>query len=160
MAPSRKPSAAEKGKAPKDLALLPPKRGHGHPCKQATAPAATPRESGRGLPSLVAVAGERRGASSRDEGGRGRGGRDGARQRMVAARTPHPQLHSFDVSSEFMVWAEKPGGLWLRLPRSFGDMLPAGGPGGVWLQADGCCSGASWVEVDVAPSGDVFLERG
>ena len=76
---------------------------------------------------------------------------------MAVARPPRPQLHSFDVSSEFVVWAEKPGGSWLRLPRSFGNVLPAEG---IWLQADGCCSGASWVEVDVAPSGDVFLERG
>ena len=79
---------------------------------------------------------------------------------MTVACFPCPQLHSFDVSSEFVVWAEKPGGSWLQLPRSFCDVLSAGGPGGVWLQTDGCCSGASWVDVDVAPSGDVFLERG
>ena len=79
---------------------------------------------------------------------------------MAVARPSRPQLHSFNLSSEFVVWMEKPGSLWLRLPRSFGNVLPAGGPGGLWLQTDGCYSGASWVEVDVAPSGDMFLERG
>ena len=92
----------------------------------------------RGLPGLASVASEWRGASSRGEGGRDRGGRGGTRRRMAVAYPPRLQLHSFDVSSEFVVWAEKPGGSWLRLPRSFGDVLPAGGPGGVWLQADGC----------------------
>jgi hypothetical protein len=61
---------------------------------------------------------------------------------------------------EFVVWAERPAGLWFQLPRLLASALPAGGPGGLWLQADGCCSGASWVEVEVTPAGNVFLNRG
>jgi hypothetical protein len=61
---------------------------------------------------------------------------------------------------EFMVWAERPAGLRLQLPRLLASALPAGGPGGLWLQADGCCSGASLVEVEVTPAGNVFLNRG
>ena len=34
------------------------------------------------------------------------------------------------------------------------------GPGGLWLQADGCCSKASWVAVEVSVAGNTALARG
>lgn len=59
-----------------------------------------------------------------------------------------------------MVWAKRPGDPWIHLPWFFTEELPAGGPGGLWLQADGCCGRASWVELEVTPAGNVFLNRG
>ena len=53
-----------------------------------------------------------------------------------------------------------PAGNWLQLPRFFADELPAPGPGGLWLQADGCCSGASWVAVEVSTAGNIALAHG
>ena len=48
----------------------------------------------------------------------------------------------------------------LQLPRFFVDELPAPGPGGLWLQADGCCSKASWVAVETSAAGNIALARG
>ena len=67
----------------------------------------------------------------------------------MVARPPRPRFHSAEVLPEFIIWSENPAGNWLQLPRSFVGKLPAAGPGGLWLQADVCCSRASWVEVDV-----------
>ena len=36
----------------------------------------------------------------------------------------------------------------------------ASGPGGLWLQADGCCSKASWVAVETSAAGNIALARG
>ena len=58
------------------------------------------------------------------------------------------------------MWAEKPAGTWLQLPRFFAGVLPAGGLGGFWLQDDDCCSKASWVEVEVTVAGNMFLNHG
>ena len=60
----------------------------------------------------------------------------------------------------FVVWSENPVGAWLQLPRFFAGELPAMGPGGLWLQVDGCCSKASWVAVEVFVAGNVALARG
>ena len=35
----------------------------------------------------------------------------------------------------------------------------ASGPGGLWLQADSCCSRASWVAVEVSAAGNIALAR-
>ena len=56
----------------------------------------------------------------------------------MVARPPRPRFHSAEVSPEFVVWSENPAGNWLQLLRFFVDELPAPGPGGLWLQADGC----------------------
>ena len=61
---------------------------------------------------------------------------------------------------EFVVWSEDLAGSWLQLPRFFAGELLASGPGGLWLQADGCCSRASWVAVEVSVAGNIALARG
>ena len=48
----------------------------------------------------------------------------------------------------------------VQLPRSFTGELPAAGPGGLWLQADGCCSRASWVTVEISVTGNMALAQG
>ena len=65
-----------------------------------------------------------------------------------------------EASPEFVVWSENPAGNWLQLPCFFASELPASGPGGLWLQADGCCSKASWVAVETSGAGNIALARG
>ena len=79
--------------------------------------------------------------------------REGARWwRGLPAR-----FHSAEVLPEFVVWSESPAGNWLQLPHFFAGELSASGPGGLWLQADDCCSKASWVAVEVSAAGNAVL---
>ena len=78
----------------------------------------------------------------------------------MVARPPRPRSHSADASPEFVVWSAEPTSTWLPLPRFLLGELPAGAPGGLSLQADGCCSKASWVAVDVSVADNVALARG
>ena len=78
----------------------------------------------------------------------------------MVARPPRPCFHLAEVSPEFVVGSESPAGNWLQLPRFFAGELPASGPGGLWLQADGCCSKASWVTIDVSIAGNTTLACG
>ena len=64
------------------------------------------------------------------------------------------------MSPEFVVWSENPAGNWIQPPRFFVGELSASGPGGLWLQADGCCSKASWVAVETSAAGNIALARG
>ena len=61
---------------------------------------------------------------------------------------------------EFVVWSADSTSTWLQLPRFFVGELPAGARGGLWLQADGCCSRASWASLEVSASGNAVLTRG
>ena len=78
----------------------------------------------------------------------------------MVARPPRPRFHTAEVSPEFVVWSENLASNWLQLPRFFADKLPASGPSGLWLQADGCCSKASWVAVETSAAGNIALARG
>ena len=78
----------------------------------------------------------------------------------MVARPPRPRFHSAKVLPKFVVWSENPTGTWLQLPHSFASELPATGPGGLWQQADGCCSKASWVAVEISVAGNVALACG
>ena len=77
----------------------------------------------------------------------------------MVARPARPRSRSADAFPEFIVWSERPAGTWLSLPHSFTEALPSG-LDGLWLQADGCCSKASWVSVAVTATGDAYLTRG
>ena len=61
---------------------------------------------------------------------------------------------------EFVVWSADQTGTWLQLPRFFIGELPAGAPGGLWLQSDGCCSRASWAALEVSTAEEAALTRG
>ena len=78
----------------------------------------------------------------------------------MVVRPPRPCFHSEEVLPEFVVWSESPAGTWLQLPRSFTGELSAGVLDGLWLQANGCCSKASWVAVEVSVAGNVALVHG
>ena len=142
MAPPKRFSTAKKGKARQEGPGSPPaKRGRGRPRKHPTAPAAASR--GRGNSPLRS------------------GGRPAAIERYAgAARPPRPRFRSAEVLPEFVVWSADPTSTWLQLPCFFVDELPAGARGGLWLQADGCCSRASWASLEVSASGNAVLTRG
>ena len=78
----------------------------------------------------------------------------------MAARPPRPRSHSAEVLPEFVVWSAEPASTRLQLPRFLLGELPAGAPGGLWLQADGCCSRASWASLEVSAAGSLALTRG
>ncbi|KAE8775466.1 Heat shock cognate 70 kDa protein 1 [Hordeum vulgare] len=61
---------------------------------------------------------------------------------------------------KLMTWVDRSEIALLQLPNFLAKAMPASGPWGLWLQADGCCSRASWVEVEVTPDGYVYLNRG
>ena len=61
---------------------------------------------------------------------------------------------------EFVVWSADPNSTRLQLPRFFVDELPASARCGFWLQADGCCSRASWASLEFSISGNGALARG
>ena len=142
MAPIRQFSTEEKGKARREGPDSPPaKRGRGRPRKHPATPAKTARGLGGG-PSL------------------GGGHFIGGGRSDAAARPPRPRFHSAEVLPEFVVWSEDPVGTWIQLPRFFAGKLPAGATSGLWVQADGCCSRASWVVVEVSVAGNVALTHG
>ena len=78
----------------------------------------------------------------------------------MVAWPPRPHFHLAEASPEFVVWSENPASNWLQLLRFFVDELPAPGPSGLWLQADGCYSKASWVAVETSAAGNIALARG
>ena len=80
--------------------------------------------------------------------------------RAPAVRPPRPRLHTAEVLPEFIVWAVELIGARLQLPRFLLGELPAGALGGLWLQADGCCSRASWASLEVSVVGNLALTRG
>ena len=71
-----------------------------------------------------------------------------------------PPFRAAEVLPEFVVWSAEPTSTRLPLPRFFLGELPAGAPGGLWLQTDGCCSRASWVSLEVSAAGSLALARG
>ena len=75
-------------------------------------------------------------------------------------RPPRSRFSSLDVLPKFGAWSESLASTSLRLPRFFSGKLPSSGLNGFWLQADGCCSRASWVGAEVAASGSMVLTRG
>ena len=78
----------------------------------------------------------------------------------MVARLPMPRFHLAEVLPEFIMWSENPADTWLQLLRFFAGELPATSLGGLWLQANGCCSKASWVAVEVSTAGNAVLARG
>ena len=75
-------------------------------------------------------------------------------------RPPRSRFRAAEVLPEFVVWSAEPTSTRLPLPRFLLGELPAGAPGGLWLQADGCCSRASWVSLEVFAAGSLSLAHG
>ena len=142
MAPPKRFSAAEKGKARQEGPDSPPtKRGRGRPHKHPASPVVASRGRGGGP-----LCGDERPVT------------DG--RHVMAARPPRPRFRSAEVLPEFVVWSAEPTSTRLQLPRFLLGELPAGALGGLWLQADGCCSRASWASLEVSAAGSLALTRG
>ena len=78
----------------------------------------------------------------------------------MGVRPPRPRFRSAEVLPEFVMWSADPSSTRLQLPRFFVGELSAGTRGGLWLQADGCCSRASWASLEVSASRNAVLTRG
>lgn len=156
MVPVRKFFAPEKSKAPREgLAAQPSKRGRGHPRKYATTATTASGRRGRGSAHPEVTIGGGGWASVGVDVRRSRGG-----WLATATQPPRPQLHSADMAIEFMLWVDRPEISWFQLRNFFAKVMPASELLGLWLQADGCCGGASCVEVEVTPHGHVYMNRG
>ena len=120
MVPTKRFSAAEKGKARQEgPGSPPPKRGRGGPHKHTATPTVAVR--GRGdAPS--------RGGSRPCRGSPVNEGRC-----AMVARPPRSRFHSADAFPEFVVWSERPAGTWFLLSRFFAGELPTAGLDGLWL---------------------------
>ena len=78
----------------------------------------------------------------------------------MIVRLPRSRFSLLEVLPEFMVWSESPAGTSLWLPCFFSGELPSSGLDGLWLQADDCCSRASWGGAEVAASGSMVRTCG
>ena len=134
-----------KGKAPKEgPGSPPPKRGRRRPRKYAATMVVDPRGRGHTSSRAGVASGSYGGASPRSVSCRGRGSSCDWGRHAVVARPPRSRSHSADAFLEFIMWSERPAGTWLPLPCFSTGELPVAGLDGLWLQADGCCSRASW----------------
>ena len=48
---------------------------------------------------------------------------------------------------------------WRRPPDSFMEEMADRAPLGMWLMADSCCKGPSWVATEFTPTGFMFLRQ-
>ena len=78
----------------------------------------------------------------------------------MVARPPRLCFFLMDALLKFMVWSDRHTDTLFRLPRFFSGGLPTSGLDGLWLQADNCCSRASWVGIEVTTAGSVILTCG
>ena len=76
----------------------------------------------------------------------GRGGHVGA-----AALPPQAGSHSAAAAREFIMNMHHSPCTWLRLPDSFAEAMAERAPLGLWVQADSCCNGPSWVATEFTP---------
>jgi hypothetical protein len=68
--------------------------------------------------------------------------------------------HTAVAAHEFVVGLHRRLHSWLRLPDPFARVMENSRPLGLWLQADGCCNGPSWVVAEFSSAGSLFLTRG
>ena len=53
-----------------------------------------------------------------------------------------------------------PPSSWIRFPRFFSDVMPPRGPLELWLQHADCNAPATGAEIEVVPTGKIFMTRG
>ena len=129
MAPIRRFSAAEKGKAPREGSdPLPPKKQlHLHHEAGARREVARPWQSrpSPGFPLPLY-------ARTQDDGVRHHAAPD-EDGRAAIALLALPWTHAQGSSREFVVWAVMPPDTWIQLPQFFASELPPRGPVDLWL---------------------------
>ena len=161
MAPIRRFSTAEKGKAPREEPdPLPPKkrlipRGPDEGVLQVVSrPWCERAPPGFPLPLYAHI----EGSEGVDADRRGR--RRRRRRRVTKVWVVPPGVHTEGSSREFVLHAAMPPQSWIRLPPFFASIIPQGEPLELWLQHAGCSTLATEAEVAVVAPGEVFMTRG
>ena len=161
MAPIRRFSAEEKGKAPREGPdPLPPKkrlvlcRRDEGARQEVSRPWCERPPPGFPLPLYAHLEGPA-GADAERHGRRRR-----RRRRVTAVRVVPPGVHAEGSSREFVLHAAMPPRSWIRLPPSFAFEIPPRGPFRLWLQHADCQTPATDADVEVVAPGKVFMTRG
>ena len=161
MAPIRRFSAEEKGKAPQeDPDPLPPKKRLALWCpgegthQEASRPWCERPPLGFPLP-LYAHIGGSEGVDAERHGRHRR-----RRWRVMKVCVFPPGVHAEGSCREFVLHAATPPKSWIRLPSFFASVVRQGEPLGLWLQHAGCGTLATGAEVAVVAPGEVFMTRG
>ena len=157
MAPIRRFSAEEKGKAPRYVPepLLPKKRPvhrRGEVVMlEMTRPWCERPPHGYPLTQYAQAEGSGERDDERHRSRRSHG------QRAVVTRVVAPGVHAADSSHELVLWAVMPPSTWIRFPSFFSTEMPPRGPLELWLQHADCGAPATGAEVDVVSPGKVFM---
>ena len=161
MAPIRRFSTAEKGKAPREEPdPLPPKkrlvlRGPDEGAHQVVSrPWCERAPPGFPLPLYAHIEGPE--GADADRHGR----RRHRRRRVTKVWVVPPGVHTEGSSREFVLHAAMPPQSWIRLPPFFASIIPQGELLELWLQHAGCSTLATEAEVAVVAPGEVFMTRG
>ena len=161
MAPIRRFSTEEKGKAPREEPdPLPPKkrlalRGRDEGAHQVVSrPWCERPPPGFPLPLYAHI----EGSEGFDAEHHGRHRR--RRRRVTKVCIFPPGVHAEGSSRELVLHAAMPPRSWIRLPFSFAFEIPPRGPIELWLQHADCSTPVTGAEVEVVAPGKVFMTRG
>ena len=161
MAPIRRFSTAEKGKAPREGPdPLPPKkrlalyhRGEGTH-QELLRPWCERPPPGFPLPLYAHIEGSEGVDADRH-------GRHRRRHRWVMkVWVVCPGVHTEGSSREFVLHVAIPLQCWIRLPPFFTSIIPQGEPLELWLRHAGCSTLATEAEVAILAPGEVYMTRG
>src|SRR3954465_3790723 len=159
MAPIRRFSAAEKGKAPREGPdPLPPKkrpapRGHDEERRQ-VAPRHWYERPPPGFPLPLHA------ADLEGDGAGPRGQRRRRSRRVTKVLVIPPGVHAEGSSRGLVLPAAMPPRTWIRLPPFFASVFRRGRLLELWLQHADCSTPATEAEVAITASGEVFMTRG
>ena len=161
MAPIRRFSAAEKGKAPREGPdPLPPKkrlalRGRVERAHQVVSrPWCERPPPGFPLPLYAHIEGSE-GVNADRHGRRLR-----LRRRVTKVWVVLPGVHTEGSSREFVLHVVVPLQSWIRLPPFFASIIPLGEPLELWLQHAGYSTLVTEAEIAVVALGEVYMTRG
>jgi hypothetical protein len=160
MAPIRRFSMAEKGKAPREEpAPLPPKKRRGHFRRAGeglvlSRPWLTRPPPGFPVPLYARVQGVGQDEVTQPLARRGHRG-------LISVMPPmEVRTHAGKSPREFVMWLAMPPTSWILLPWFLAELLPRRGPVTMRLQHAGCRCRAGVADVKVVPSGEVFMMHG
>src|SRR3954470_23290315 len=161
MAPIRRLSAAEKGKAPQEVHdSLPPKKRPALRGRDEENRLVAPRPwyerppPGFPLPLYAHAEGSGRGDTDPLSQRRWR------RRRVTKVLVVPSGVHTEGSSRELVLHAAMPPRTWIRLPPFFASFFRQGRLLELWLQHADCNTPATEAEVAITASGEVFMTRG
>src|SRR3954469_21015883 len=161
MAPIRRFSAAEKGKAPQEVPdPLPPKKRPALRDQDEENRLVVPRpwyeRPPPGFPLPLYAHAEGLGRGDADPHGQ----RRRRRRRVTKVWVVPPGVHAEGSSRELVLHAAMPPRTWIRFPPFFASVFSQGRLLELWLQHADCSTPATEAEVAVLASGEVFMTRG